>query len=111
MQRAVLKGEVEAFEARFKTQSGIAIRFDEAACDALIDRSADSDVSIRALCESLFKDLEHGLKIVSGRSGLENFTLGREFVDKPDEALSKLIVESFGRTGVPSEGQGGTAGA
>jgi len=95
LQRGVLRGDVEAFQERFRLSTGIGIRFDDEACDALIDMSVETDCSIRSLCEHNFKDFEHGLKIVSRNTGQEHFVLGREFVDDADAALSKLVTGSF----------------
>ena len=98
LQHGVLLADIVAFQERFKQSTALAIEFDEAACDALIDLSAEKDVSIRSLCESLFRDLEHGLKIVARNSSTEKFVLGKDFVADADKALSKLITESFKNT-------------
>ena len=97
LQRGVLLADVRAFEKRFAASSGIGIEFDEAACDALIDLAAERDVSIRALCELLFRDLEHALKIVSRNTDEVRFILGQEYVSATDKALSRLITDSFRR--------------
>jgi hypothetical protein len=95
LQRGVLQADIVAFQERFLKATGIGIEFDEEACDALIDVSVDADRSIRSLCEHLFKDFEHGLKLVSRNTGLERFTLGKDFVADADLALSKLVTQSF----------------
>jgi endopeptidase Clp ATP-binding regulatory subunit ClpX len=104
LQRGVLLADIRAFEERFLRDSGIGIEFDEAACDALIDLSAERDVSIRALCESAFRDLEHALKIVSRNTEQSRFVLGRDFVTNTDKALSRLITDSF-RRGEDADGE------
>ncbi len=97
LQRGVLRQDIDAFKERFKTSTGIGIDFDDDACDALMELSVESDRSIRSLCETLFKDFEHGLKLVARNMEKEEFTLGREFVTEPDKALSRLVTESFGK--------------
>jgi len=97
LQRDVLKREVEAFQQRFEQRTELAITFDDAASDALIDESVDTDRSIRTLCESKFRDLEHGLKIAARNTGQRAFVLDRGFVTDPDKALSRVVMESFGK--------------
>jgi endopeptidase Clp ATP-binding regulatory subunit ClpX len=98
LQRGVLLADIRAFEKRFQQASGLGLSFDEDACDALIDLAAERDVSIRALCETLFRDLEHALKIVSRNTEETKFVLGGEFVTATDKALSRLITDSFKKT-------------
>ncbi len=95
LQRGVLKADIEAFQERFYQQSALEIEFDETACEALMDLCVESDRSMRSLCESLFKDFGHGLGIVARNTQNSSFRLGREYVDNPDRALSKLVTESF----------------
>jgi len=99
LQEGVLRADIRAYEARFKVENGIEIVFDDAACTALVEKSAEKDQSIRALCEALFKDMGHALAIVSRNTDRTNFPLGAEFVTDTDKALSKLVTESFGRQG------------
>jgi ATP-dependent Clp protease ATP-binding subunit ClpX len=95
LQRGVLRADIVAFQSRFRTATGLEIEFDEEACDALIDLSADKDLSIRALCEMLFRDLEHALNIVSRNTSQVKFVLGKPFVTDTDKALSRMITDSF----------------
>jgi ATP-dependent protease Clp ATPase subunit len=95
LQRGVLRADVEAFQDRFRQATGIAIQFEEEACDALMDMAVEGDCSIRSLCEQLFRDFEHGLKIVSRNTGQEIFSLGKDFVQDADAALSRLVTGSF----------------
>jgi ATP-dependent Clp protease ATP-binding subunit ClpX len=108
LQRGVLRADIQAFQSRFKQASGIGIEFDDEACDALIDLSAEKDMSIRAICETAFRDLEHALKIVSRNTDESKFVLGREFVTDTDKALSRLITDSFKRGGPPSGAAAGS---
>lgn len=95
MKRNVLHKEIEAFTNRFVQETGLGISFTPEACDLLIDIAVDLDKTIRAVCEDRFKDLEHGLKIVSRNSGITNFEINKAMAENPDKELSKLVVESF----------------
>jgi endopeptidase Clp ATP-binding regulatory subunit ClpX len=95
MRRNVLKQEIEAFAERFSLDTGLAITFTEEASDRLIDIAVDRDKTIRAVCEERFKDLEHGLKIVSRNLGESAFSITLAMAENPDNELSKMVVESF----------------
>jgi hypothetical protein len=95
MRRNVLKQEIEAFAERFSIDTGLAITFTEEASDRLIDIAVDRDKTIRAVCEERFKDLEHGLKIVSRNLGDSSFSITLAMAENPDGELSKMVVESF----------------
>ncbi len=95
MKRNVLHKEIDAFAERFATETGLTIEFSKEACDLLIDIAVDKDKTIRAVCEDRFKDLEHGLKIVSRNTGKAGFEINLAMAENPDKELSKLVVESF----------------
>lgn len=95
MQRNVLHKELDAFRERFTNETGLEISFTEEACDVLIDVAVDKDKTIRAVCEDRFKDLEHGLKIVSRNIGTKSFEISKKMAENPDKELSQMVVESF----------------
>ena len=95
MKRNVLHREIDAFTERFSADTGLEISFSAEASDLLIDIAVDKDKTIRAVCEDRFKDLEHGLKIVSRNTGNTSFEISRAMADNPDRELSKMVVESF----------------
>jgi ATP-dependent Clp protease ATP-binding subunit ClpX len=95
MQRSVLHKELDAFRERFTNETGLEISFTEEACDVLIDVAVDKDKTIRAVCEDRFKDLEHGLKIVSRNIGTKSFEISKKMAENPDKELSQMVVESF----------------
>jgi hypothetical protein len=52
--------------------------------------------SVRAICEKKFADFEHGLSIISQRTGKKEFVIDKKVIDDPDKELSQWVVESFG---------------
>ncbi len=94
-QREVLRRDIEDFALRFHQAHGLKLKFDDEACDALIDAATDLDKTIRALCEEKFRDFQHGLKIISRNTKEEIFTITKSIVDNPDKELSRMVVESF----------------
>ncbi len=92
-----LREEVDSFAGRFKKENGIELTFTEDAIEALIAISLETDTTIRAVCESKFKDYEYGLKLISGKTGETRFSINRDAVEDPDSELSKWVVEHYPR--------------
>ena len=86
---------VEAFQRRFSEKHGFEIAFSKEACELLVAKAVEEDRSTNSICEQLFKDYEHGLKIVSRNSGQTRFLITPAAVENPDAELSKWVVESF----------------
>ncbi len=93
---------VEAFQRNFRQKHGLEIEFSKEACEKLVAKAVDEDRSTNSLCEQLFKDYEHGLKIVARNSGKTRFLITPEAVENPDAELSKWVVESFKQKTPPS---------
>jgi endopeptidase Clp ATP-binding regulatory subunit ClpX len=94
-QRKVLEKEVDIFAERFEEEFEIELKFNKSAVKALVDASLKSGTTIRALCESKFKDFHFGLKLVSRNTGETSFKIGKDMVEEPDMTLSKWVQESF----------------
>ena len=86
---------VEEFQRNFRQNHGLEIEFSKEACEKLVAKAVDEDRSTNSLCEQLFKDYQHGLKIVARNSGQTRFLITHEAVENPDAELSKWVVESF----------------
>ena len=97
MKRNVLRQEIDAFAERFSRDNGLAVSFTDEARDLLIDVAVDRDKTIRAVCEERFKDLEHGLQIVSRNTDAQSFEISLAMARNPDAELSKMVVESFAK--------------
>lgn len=86
---------VEEFTSDFKEKHGLELEFSEDACAKIVELAVNQDRSTSSICEQLFKDYEHGLKIVSRNSGKTRFLITENAVDNPDGELSKWVVESI----------------
>ena len=93
--RDVFLQDIQNFADQFFKQHDICIRFDDKACEALIDTSIETEKTIRSLCEEKFRDFEHGLKIISRNTGQKEFILDEALVAQPDKILSEWVIESF----------------
>jgi endopeptidase Clp ATP-binding regulatory subunit ClpX len=95
-QRKLLREEVARYAERFKAEHGLTLDFDDGAVDILVDISIAKDKTIRAICEELFQDYQHGLKLVARNTGRSAFTITPQAVENPAAELSRWIVDSYG---------------
>lgn len=87
--------DVERFVESFFRDYGYRLRFRKAAKDAVVREAIKESRSVRAICERKFSDFEHGLGILSQRTGKKEFTIDKKVIDDPDKELSRWVVESF----------------
>ena len=90
--------DVDRFLDSFKREHGLELRFRKAAKVAVVKEASEQNRSVLALCEKKFKDFEHGLKIISQRTGKNSFNVDKKVIDDPDKELSRWVVESFSQT-------------
>ncbi|MCB1120796.1 MAG: AAA family ATPase, partial [Verrucomicrobiae bacterium] len=86
---------VEEFKNDFREKHGLDLEFSEDACAKIVELAVNQDRSTSSICEQLFKDYEHGLKIVSRNTGQTRFLITEAAVENPDGELSKWVVESI----------------
>ncbi|MDA0348296.1 MAG: AAA family ATPase [Verrucomicrobia bacterium] len=94
-QNEFLLKRVEEFKTHFQDMHGLELTFTEEACSKIVDLAIEADRSTNSICEQLFKDYEHGLKIVNRNSAQSTFLITAEAVEDPDGELSKWVVESI----------------
>lgn len=96
--RRRLQDEVSAYAAQFEKEHGLALSFDRAAADFVVEACLSGNVSVVAFCRERFRDLEYGLKLIARNTGQASFSITRRFVENPSEELSARIARSFRRT-------------
>ena len=94
---AEIKRQVEELERDFDRKHGIRLRFDEEAVDRITEIALDEDGKEVTICSRLFKDYEHGLKLIRDKVGQNEFLLTRAAVDNPEAYLNGLIREMYSR--------------
>jgi ATP-dependent Clp protease ATP-binding subunit ClpX len=87
--------DVDRFIESFKREHGLELRFRKAAKVEVVKEATSENRSVLALCEKKFKDFEHGLKIISQRTGKNSFVIEKKVIEDPDKELSRWVVESF----------------
>ncbi len=86
---------VEEFKKQFKETHELDLEFSNEACAKIVEMALSQDRSTSSICEHLFKDYEHGLKIISRNSGKTHFLIDAAAVEDPDGELSKWVIESI----------------
>ena len=69
--------------------------FSEAARTVLADSAARDGVSIEALCQTLFDDYGHGLKLV----GKSEFTIGKDAAENAKLHLDRMVKAFYSTIG------------
>ncbi len=87
--------DVDRFIDSFKRDYGYELKFRKAAKVAVVKIATSENRSVFATCERMFKDFEHGLGIISQRTGKRSFVIEKKVIDDPDKELSRWVVESF----------------
>jgi ATP-dependent Clp protease ATP-binding subunit ClpX len=94
---AEVRRHVEQLEGDFDRKHGIRLRFDDRAIDRIVALALDEDGKGAALCSRLFKDYEHGLRLIRDRIGQRQFVLSEEAVENPEGYLNALIRDMYSR--------------
>lgn len=95
LQDPILRDDIKRFVKTFNDNHGFVLVLDDEAQDYLIEQSKTVDRTIRAICEELFKDFEHGLQIISRNTHNTTFAIDKKTVMNPEQELSQWVVDSF----------------
>lgn len=87
--------EIKKEERTLSEKLELDISFDEGAIDELIRESISSGQEPSALAFYMAKKLEYGLKLIKGRSGIEEFVINSEAVTNMDSYINKLVKDLY----------------
>ncbi|MBA2242098.1 MAG: AAA family ATPase [Chthoniobacterales bacterium] len=93
-EEAAMIQHARMFAEQFKREHNLAITFDDAALQLLLERAQAERMTMPELCAHLFKDYQFGLSLVQKNTGQGSFVLPRAAVEAPDKFLSELVVRS-----------------
>lgn len=82
---------IRTFQKEFLVEHGIFLDFEEAARTRLQDKARENKTDVRELCENLFKDYFHGIRLMN----LQSFLIPGDAVDNPDAFLSDYIKKNY----------------
>lgn len=93
LNRLLKQERVGGYVESFETSYGIHLRFSTEALSALSERASEEGLDEEALCEKLFADYGHGLKLV----GTSEFEVTSEVVANPKGYLDGMIKAFYAR--------------
>ena len=83
----VLKDGISSFQKNFLVQHGTFLQFDDDAMELIQEKAAKLGKKVKALCEELFTDYYHGMRLMN----LESFTINKEAIENPQDYLADYI--------------------
>jgi len=89
----LLEDGINKFQKEFLIEHGIYLLFEDDAKDKLNAKAKELNIKVRDLCNDLFKDFFHGIRLMK----LENFTITPAAVENPKEFLDSYIKENYKR--------------
>ncbi|MEW5802476.1 MAG: AAA family ATPase [bacterium] len=86
---------LKGYEREFFLRWGIEITLDQSAINYVTSEVLRREVSPQFLCEQIFRNYEHGLRLVEEKTGQKRFLLDKEAILDSEKFLNHLIQESF----------------
>lgn len=87
---------IRRFEEKFLEKSGLRIRFDEAACQAIQDKVIEEGRDLDPFLDHLLSNYVYGLGLIQKTKPREKFLLPREVIFNPNGVLDEWIKSSYG---------------
>ena len=87
LQKLVLEGSLQAFRRKFREEHGIDLQLTEGASKAIKELASQSGEVPEQVCERLFSDFGHGLKLLE----IEEYEITEAVVAQPQESLNDLV--------------------
>ena len=95
LEAQMLEAGARQFAAKFNSEHGLEIVFDETAIRRLVERAQAERMTMSDLCAHFFKDYQFGLNLIKKNTGQTRFVLDAGAIDAPDKFLSDLVVQSY----------------
>ncbi len=86
--------ELRRFEAAFRDEHGIGIRFDRRASEALLAKCSELGADPATLCAPLLRGYEHGLALIRAKTGRDEFELPVEILEGPADLLDRWVQDA-----------------
>ncbi len=89
----LLNDSIKSFQKNYLIRHGIFLEFDEEALRMVQDLASKNRKSIKQLCEDLFHDYHHGIKLM----GMDSFKITTEAVQNPSGYLENYIKMNYNK--------------
>jgi len=83
----LLNDSIKSFQKNYLVKHGIFLEFEDAALEKIQSMAQEGRKSIKQLCEDLFQDYHHGIKLMEK----DSFRITPEAVENPDGFLENYI--------------------
>ena len=93
LEELLLEDGISSFQKQFLIDHSIYLTCDDTAKSALAEKAAAESRKVSALCNDLFGDFFHGIRLMK----LENFTIPGEAVAGPKEYLDNYIKKNYSK--------------
>ncbi len=87
----LLTDSIKSFQKNYLVKHGIFLEFDDRALEIVQSLASKNHRSIKQLCEDLFQDYHHGIKLM----GKDSFRITAEAVEDPDSYLENYIKQNY----------------
>lgn len=97
--RSMLLEEQAEYLKRFKTRTGLDVVFSDAAAEYIADECIEHDWTVSGFADRKLRNMEYALQLAARNNGRTVYELDIDFVKDAENALSRLVSESFGGRG------------
>jgi ATP-dependent Clp protease ATP-binding subunit ClpX len=87
----IINDSIHEFQRSFLVEHGVYLDFSKDAVKSIDEKSGDRPADAGDLCEKLFRDYFHGLRLMK----LEHLTITADAVDDPEGFLNRYIKENY----------------
>jgi ATP-dependent protease Clp ATPase subunit len=88
--------EVRDFEAYMFDMKQLRVRFTEEAVDEILHKAVTEEISAEEVCKKVSTDYDYALKLVTDKTGQQEFLIPKEAIQDPDGFINDLIRKSYG---------------
>ncbi len=92
-----IEQQVREAEEKFLQLYNLRVRFTPEAVDLIIQSIFTADFQVGDFCRQVLRNYQHGLKLISDNSDIQEFIITREGIENPEVYLNKLIKKIFRR--------------
>ncbi len=86
---------LKSYEKEFFLKWGIEIDLDQSAVNYITAEVLRKEISPKTLCEQIFRNYEHGLRLIEEKTGKKRFLIDKEAILDSEKFLNDLIEKSF----------------
>jgi ATP-dependent protease Clp ATPase subunit len=94
-EKLVAEEIVRKYEEEFFQKYGIRVTFTEDAIVLIASRAGERGLNPREVCDEIFRDYEYGFNLIKKSSDKREFTIEKEVIENPNEALDRWIREAI----------------